>query len=117
MVIRRGDIWWANLDEPLGSSPGFQRPVLIVQSDAFNQSRINTIIVASISSNMRLADAPGNVAVTRQASGLPKPSVVNVSQLVTIDKGCLERRVRSLRHRDFSAVEAGIRLVLGFGSA
>lgn len=111
-MIRRGDIWWASLDEPHGSSPGYERPVLIVQSDAFNRSRINTIVVVAISSNLRLAEAPGNIAITRQASGLPKPSVVNVSQILSIDKSCLDRRVRQLRRQEFAAVEAGLRLVL-----
>jgi mRNA interferase MazF len=112
VVIRRGEIWWASLEEPHASSPGFERPVLVIQSDAFNRSRISTIVIAAISSNLRLAEAPGNVAIARQASGLPKPSVVNVSQILSIDRSCLDRRVRQLRKQEFEAVEAGLRLVL-----
>jgi len=77
----RGEIWWANLSEPVGSEPGYRRPVLIIQDDTFNQSRINTVIVAVITSNVQLAEAPGNVSLPSQASGLPKDSVVNVSQI------------------------------------
>src|SRR5947207_9542979 len=85
VVIERGEVWWADLDEPAGSEPGYRRPVLIVQADAFNRSRLQTTIAIVLTSNLRLIDAPGNVLVPKQSSGLPKGSVANVSQLVTLD--------------------------------
>ena len=110
--MRRGEIWWASLGEPHGSAPGFRRPVLIVQSNDFNESAIRTSICAAISSNMRLADAPGNVRVTRRVSGLPHDSVVNVSQLITLDKQILIENVGRLPAQSMRDVEAGIKLVL-----
>ncbi len=112
MVIERGEIWWASLPAPRGSEPGYSRPVLIVQSDDFNRSRIGTVIVAAITSNTRLAAAPGNVLLSSKASGLPKESLANVSQLITLDKSFLTRRVGKLAGRELAAVEAGLRLVL-----
>lgn len=85
-MIIRGDIWWASLPAPIASEPGYRRPLLVVQSNDFNQSRISTVIAAVITSNIRLADAPGNVILSKKESGLPKKSVVNVSQLITVDK-------------------------------
>jgi mRNA interferase MazF len=111
VVVRRGEVWWAELREPRGSEPGYTRPVLIVQSDAFNQSRINTVIAVTITSNTKLADAPGNVLLPRKTSGLPKPSVANISQLVTLDRAFLTRRVKMLAERELRKVEAGLRLV------
>ncbi len=96
MVISRGEIWWASLPEPMGSEPGYRRPVLVAQSDNFNQSRIDTVIVVAISSNLRLANAPGNVLLPRRATGLAKDSVANVSQVVTVDKGFLTEYVGML---------------------
>jgi mRNA interferase MazF len=110
--MRRGEIWWASLGELQGSGPGYRRPVLIVQSNDFNESLIRTSICAAITSNMRLADAPGNVRLTRRASGLPQESVVNVSQLVTLDKQRLNEKVGRLSAESLHDVEAGIRLVL-----
>ena len=92
MVIERGQVWWADLGEPDGSEPGFRRPVLIVQSDAFNRRRIRTVIAVVLTANLRLVDAPGNVLVPAKASGLPKDSVANVSQVVTLDKNFLTER-------------------------
>jgi mRNA interferase MazF len=112
MVVRRGEIWWASLELPRGSGPGFRRPVLIVQSNEFNESAIRTSICATITSNKRLADAPGNVRVTRRVSGLPHDSVVNVSQLVTLDKHMLTENVGRLPAQSLREVEAGIKLVL-----
>jgi len=111
--VRRGEVWWASLPPPSGSGPGFRRPVLIVQSDPFNESRISTAIVAVISSNLALAAAPGNVRATRAESGLSKPSVVNVSQLLTIDKSLLTGRVRPLAATAMARVDNGLRLALG----
>lgn len=110
--MRRGEIWWASLGDPRGSAPGLRRPVLIVQSNDFNGSAIGTTICAAITSNMRLADAPGNVRITRRVSGLPHDSVVNVSQLITLDKHRLTDNVRRLPAQSLRDVEAGIRLVL-----
>jgi mRNA interferase MazF len=112
MVIERGDIWWAELPEPRGSEPGYSRPVIVVQSDDFNRSRISTIVVVVVTTSLRLGEAPGNVYLPRKASGLPKDSVANVSQLITVDKTFLTRRVGSLASREFAAVEAGLKLVL-----
>lgn len=108
----RGEVWWADLPDPVASEPGYRRPVLIVQSDAFNRSRINTVIAAVVSSNLRLAAAPGNVQLTARESGLTKDSVVNVSQLITVDKSFLTERVGQLSSRTMQAIEDGMRLVL-----
>ena len=110
--MRRGEIWWASLGEPHGSAPRFRRPVLVVQSNDFNESAIRTSICAAITSNMRLADAPGNVRVTRRVSGLPHDSVINVSQLITLDKQILTENVGRLPAQSMRDVEAGIKLVL-----
>lgn len=110
--MKRGEVWWATLPPPSGSGPGFRRPVLIIQSDPFNDSRISTAIVAVITSNLALADAPGNVRAAKAESGLSKPSVVNVSQILTIDKGLLTDRVRPLSADAMQRVDNGLRLVL-----
>jgi mRNA interferase MazF len=110
--VRRGDIWWASLATPRGSSPGFRRPILVVQSNDFNRSRINTVIAAVITSNMVLADAPGNVRVPARATGLKKASVVNVSQIITVDKSYLMERVGTLKANYMKEVDDGLRLVL-----
>ncbi len=113
MVIRRGEIWWALLPAPVGSGPGYTRPVVIVQSDSFNASRLSTVVAVVITSNVRRAAAPGNVLLSRKSSGLPKPSVANVSQIVTFDRSLLQTRVRMLASREFARVEEGVKLVLG----
>lgn len=112
MVIQRGDICWADLGAPSGSEPGYRRPVIVVQSDAFNSSRIQTIIVIALTSALRFADAPGNVLIPKSASGLPKDSVANVSQLLTIDRSILAERTRRLPAPLMLAIERGLRLVL-----
>lgn len=111
--IKRGEIWWADLGEPMGSEPSLRRPVLIVQDDDFNRSRLATVIVLSITSNTRLSEMPGNVLLRRETSGLPKESVVNMSQIVTIDKNWLEKKVGSLSQMLMEEVEYGLGLVLG----
>ena len=108
----RGEIWWANLPSPTGSEPGYRRPVLLIQDDTFNQSRIGTVIVAAITSNTRLAEAPGNVLLEFGVSGLDKDSVVNVSQLLTIDKTFLTERVGALPDYLQESVDEGLRTVL-----
>jgi mRNA interferase MazF len=111
--MKRGEVWWASLPPPSGSGPGFRRPVLVVQSDPFNDSRISTAIVAVITSNLALAEAPGNVQAGRADTGLSKPSVVNVSQVLTIDKALLTQRVKLLPAAAMAQVDNGLRLVLG----
>ena len=105
-------MWWADLADPGGSEPGFRRPLLIIQADSFNRSRIETAIAVVLTSNLRLLDAPGNVLVARRASGLPKDSVANVSQIITIDRDMLTDRAGKLPAEAMSAVDAGLRLVL-----
>ena len=111
-MIERGDIWWAELGEPRGSEPGFRRPVLVVQADAFNRSRIQTVICVVLSSNLRVADAPGNVVLAKRDSGLPKDSVANVSQIVTIDRDVLRERVGKVPDQVRERIDRGVRLVL-----
>ncbi len=108
----RGEIWWASLPAPQGSEPGYRRPLLVIQSDDFNQSRIQTVIAVVITSNLRLADAPGNVVFSAKDSGLPKKSVANVSQLITVDRDFLTEKVGRLAPDKMREVETGIRLVL-----
>ena len=109
----RGEIWWAELPVPRGSEPGYRRPVLVVQANAFNRSRIQTTIAAVITSNLSLAGAPGNVLLPARLSGLPKDSVVNVSQLITLDRSFLTERAGAAPARISSLVDAGLRVVLG----
>lgn len=108
----RGELWWANLPDPIDSEPGYRRPVLVVQDDAFTQSRISTVIVVMISSNIQLAEAPGNVRLPRGVSGLPKDSVINVSQILTVDKTFLVERIGSIPDSLQEEVDAGLRTVL-----
>lgn len=110
--MRRGEVWWASLGEARGSEPGYRRPLLIIQTDSFNRSRIQTVLAAVITSNTRLADAPGNVLLPSRTAGLPRESVVNVSQIVTMDKHFLLKRAGKLRADNLRAVEDGLRLVL-----
>lgn len=110
--MQRGEIWWAALGEPFGSEPGFRRPVLIVQDDAFNRSRIQTVIVIAITTNVELAKAPGNVLLPTKVTSLPRFAVANVSQLITIDKSFLSERVGSLPLDVLEQVDAGLRLIL-----
>jgi len=110
--VRRGEIWWGSLPEPTGSGPGFRRPLLIVSANSFNDSRINTVVAAVITSNLRLADAPGNVRLPAKGIGLTKASVVNVSQIITVDKTFLTERIGRLNPRLLAEVDDGLRLVL-----
>ena len=113
MVISQGDVCWASLDDPVGSSPGFRRPVAVVQGDSFNSSRIATTVVVALTSDVRLAAAPGNVLLTAARTGLPKDSVANVAQVASVDRGVLTERVGRLTAGDLGLVLAGIDLVLG----
>ena len=110
--MHRGEIWWASLGEPEGSGPGYRRPVLIVQSDEFNRSRIGTVIVAVLTSNVALAQATGNVLLNVRHAGLTKDSVVNVSQVITVDKQRLTEKVKKLEPSTMAEVDNGLRLVL-----
>jgi mRNA interferase MazF len=110
--MKRGEIWWVSLPVPTGSGPGYRRPVLVIQSNPFNRSRIATVIVAVVTSNLALAEAPGNVRLGKSESGLSKSSVVNVSQLLTLDRRLLTSRVRALPSEPMRAIDEGLRLVL-----
>ncbi len=112
MVIHRGEIWWASLIQPSGSEPGYRRPIIIVQSNHFNTSQIRTIVAIIITSNLNLAKAPGNVLLKKKRTGLPKDSVANVSQIVTLDKSYLSEKVGNLTSSQFNKVDDGLRLVL-----
>ena len=112
--IQRGEIWWADLPQPRRSEPGYRRPVLVVQADSFNLSTIQTAIVAAITSNVELAGAPGNVLLPARSAGLPRDSVVNVSQLLTLDRSFLTEHAGTLPARVLRAVDEGLRLVLQF---
>ncbi len=112
MVVERGELWWADLGEPTGAEPGYRRPVIIVQSDAFNRSRIDTTVALIITSNLQLLDAPGNVLIRAKESGLPKDSVANVTQLATVDRAMLTERVGRMPRRLMARIDDGFRLVL-----
>jgi mRNA interferase MazF len=111
-VIERGELWWVDLGEPRGSGPGFRRSMLVVSSDAYNRSRIATVVCAVVTSNLRLVDAPGNVALSPGDGGLDRPSVVNTSQVVTLDKVDLYERIGRLDDSQMFLVDLGLRRVL-----
>lgn len=110
--MERGEIWWADLGEPIGSQPGFRRPVVIVQADPFNRSRLQTTVALSISSNLDLVDAPGNVLLPAAVSGLLKDSVANVSQVVTLDLEQLIEPAGRVRDSELTQISRGLRLAL-----
>lgn len=110
--MQRGYLWWASLPLPAGSEPGYRRPVLVVQADSFNRSRIQTVVVVAITSNVALGQAPGNVLLSKRATGLPKASVANVSRMLTLDRSMLARKIGSLPSEEMRKVDAGLRLVL-----
>jgi mRNA interferase MazF len=112
-VIAQGEVWWAELAEPSGSEPGFRRPVVIVQGDAFNRSRIATVVCVALTSNLHWAAAPGNVLLSSRLTGLPKDSVANVSQLITLDRSVLTERVGALPAKKLQLVLLGLDIVLG----
>ena len=111
--MKRGELWWADLPEPVGSEPGYRRPVLIISDDSFNQSKIRTVLAVSLTSNLKLRRAPGNLFLTAQETGLSRDSVLNVSQIVTLDKEFLESRIGRLAENVLENVESGLKLVLG----
>jgi mRNA interferase MazF len=111
--VKRGEIWWASLPVPQGSEPGYRRPVVIIQSDAFNRSRIATVIVATITSNLGLAAAPGNILLRKRKTALSRDSVINVSQILNLDRRFLTEKAGRLTDKELTQVEDGMRLVLG----
>ena len=112
-MVRRGELWWVDFGDPRGSAPAYRRRAVVVSSDRFNRSRLATVIVAAVTSNQRLADAPGNVSLLPPHSGLPKASVINVTQLFTIERAFLEARIGEVGSGKLRALEDGLRLVLG----
>ena len=112
MVIRQGDIYWVDLQEPIGSEPGYRHPHVVVQNDVFNCSRIHTVVVCALTSNLQRAEAPGNVLLKPGEANLPKQSVVNVSQIFTVDKRQLGEKIGSLSTLRVREILDGIRLVL-----
>lgn len=113
MVIAQGDIWWADLPDPAGSGPGFRRPVAVVQGDAFNLSALRTVVCVALTSNIRWAEAPGNLLLKARMTGLPRDSVANVSQIVTLDKASLTESTGRLPEPMLELLLGGIDLVLG----
>jgi mRNA interferase MazF len=110
--VKRGEIWWATLPDPVGSGPGFRRPVLVVQKDAFNDSAISTVVVVVITKNLRLGKAPGNIILPKKSTGLLHDSVANISQIITIDKRFLTECTGALPHALYERVEVGLKLIL-----
>ena len=113
MVVAQGHVYWASLPDPTGSGPGFRRPVLVVQGDALNRSRLRTVICVPLTSNLRWAGAPGNVLLPARATGLPKDPVANASQIITLDRELLTEEVGKLSKRQLELILAGIDIVLG----
>ena len=112
MELNRGEVWWADLPDPVGSAPGYRRPVLVVQSDAFNRSRLATVMVVVLTANLRLVDAPGNVLIPARSSGLPRDYVANLSQVLTLTREVLTERSARLSANLMRQVDDGLRTVL-----
>jgi mRNA interferase MazF len=112
LVIERGSIWWAELPAPTSAGPGYRRPVIVVQSDYFSRSRLNTIVVIPLTSNLRLAEAPGCLLLSAALTGLSRDSVANVAQIITLDKSLLTERIGALRLSYLQQLEDLLRLVL-----
>ncbi|MGH4013770.1 MAG: type II toxin-antitoxin system PemK/MazF family toxin [Pseudonocardiaceae bacterium] len=112
-MVARGELWWVDFGEPVGSAPGYRRPAVIISSDRFNRSRIGTLILAAVTSNLRLAEMPGNVALPTEETGLHKLSVVNVTQLLTVDRQLLDGLIGEVPVTQMRAIEEGLRLALG----
>jgi mRNA interferase MazF len=113
MVISQGDVWWADLPEPIGSGPGFRRPVVVIQGDSINRSKISTVVCVPLTSNLKWANAPGNLRLSERATGLPKESVANVSQILTLDKKILTERVGKISRSQLQLLLSGVDVVLG----
>lgn len=112
-MVGQGEVWWAELRDPAGSEPGHRRPVVVVQGDGFNRSRIATVVCVPLTSNLRLAAAPGNVLLTTRQTGLPRKSVANVSQIVALDRSVLTERAGKLPSAKLDLILSGIDVVLG----
>ena len=112
MVIHQGDIFWIDLEEPKGSEPGYRHPHVVIQNNLFNRSKIGTVVVCALSSNLKRADAPGNVLLEKKEANLPKPSVVNVSQIFTVDKSQVGEYIGTLSSRRVRQILDGIKLVM-----
>jgi mRNA interferase MazF len=112
-TIRQGDVWWADLPAPQGSEPGFRRPVIVVQGNRLNRTSLATVVCVSLTTNLHWADAPGNVLLTPDESGLDLPSVANVSQIATVDRADLIEKVGKVSRQDLESILAGIDIVLG----
>lgn len=113
MVVAQGEVWWADLADPIGSAAGFRRPVLVVQGDALNRSRIATVVCVPLTGNLKWVDAPGNVALNSRLTGLPRESVANVSQMVALDRKLLTERTGKIPRAKLQLVLTGIDVVLG----
>ena len=113
MVVEQSEVWWADLEEPTGSEPGYRRPVVVVQCNAINRSRIGTVVCIPLTSNLKWADAPGNVLLTKAETGLPQDSVANVSLIVALDRQVLTDRVRKIPRRRLELILAGVDTILG----
>ena len=110
--MKKGDIWWTSLDKPIGSEPDYHRPVVVISSNDFNRSKIRTVIVAIITSNLRLADAPGNFILSKKNTGIDHDSVLNISQLMTLDKSFLTEHIGRLSNKQLNFLDDSIKLVL-----
>ncbi len=113
-VVSQGEVWWADLVDPSGSGPGFRRPLVVLQGNALNRSRLATVVSVPLTSNIRWADAPGNVLLRARSTGLPKDSVANVSQIIAVDRTLLAERIGRVSRNQLRAIFAGIDIVLGW---
>jgi mRNA interferase MazF len=113
VVICQGEVWWAELSEPVGSGPGFRRPVVVIQGDALNRSKLGTVVCVPLTSKLKWSEAPGNVLLSTRVTGLPKEPVANVSHLISLDKSILRERVGKLSHTKIDLIMRGIDVILG----
>ena len=112
-IVAQGEVWWADLEDPSGSGPGFRRPLVVLQGNALNRSRLATVVSVPLTSNLRWADAPGNVLLRARSTGLPKDSVANVSQIIAVDRVFLSERTGRVSRSQLEAIFAGLDVVLG----
>ncbi len=112
MVVNQGDIYWIELGEPMGSEPGYRHPHLVIQNNVFNRSRINTIVACALTSNLKRAKAPGNVLLKKGEANLSKPSVINISQIVSVDKSRLDEYIGSVSTKRINEVLKGVKLLI-----
>ena len=112
MVIKQGEIYWVELDEPKGSEPGYRHPHIVIQNNLFNQSRINTVVVCALTSNLKRGNAPGNITLKKGEANIPKKSVVNISQIFTVNKTDLSEKIGALSKKRFSEVLEGVKLLV-----